>query len=264
MAAIGHRRGGRASRHRGSRAHPRPRRSARRAALASAAAIEIGGHGDHGVDAFGHSQRAQVRRASRRATLRAADSLRPSSRQWLSDTSSGRPRAAASAARTEARLARRGLDRQRLVREQLAIACDGQRVVVEVKAVHGQCQVVRYWWGNSRWSRRCIAGRAAVLPGRCLRRDPCRPLHRLPRLGVCRVAGVPLARRRVSGVPPGVAGSPPRRASPVLLRAPRAAPAGGSRQRGGLRRGPDAQRCVEQGRGRGHRGDRGHARSRTG
>ena len=77
-----------------------------------------------------------MRDAPRRATLRAAASSRPSSRQWPSDTSSGRPRAAASAARPKRGSRADGLDRQRLVREQLAIAGDGQRVVVEVDAVH--------------------------------------------------------------------------------------------------------------------------------
>ena len=82
---------------------------------------------------------------------------------------SGRPRAAASAARPKRGSLRGDLHRQRLVREQLAIAGDGQRVVVEVEAVHG---VVRCSWGSSRWSPRCIADRAAVPRARCLRRDP--------------------------------------------------------------------------------------------
>ena len=100
------------------------------------ARVEIGGHGDHRVDALAHAQRAQVRVHLERHVARARF-VAPELAPVTSDTSSGRPRAAASAARAEARFARRGLDRQRLVREQLAIAGDGQRVVVEVDAVHG-------------------------------------------------------------------------------------------------------------------------------
>ena len=70
------------------------------------------------------------------ATLRAAASLLAElapvdQRHFVRPATRGRQRRA-----PEARLARRGLHRQRLVGEQLAIAGDGQRVVVEVDAVH--------------------------------------------------------------------------------------------------------------------------------
>ncbi len=71
-----------------------------------------------------------------RATARAAVSLRPSSRQWPSDTSSGRPREIASASAPARGTGPADFNRQRLARQQLAIARDGQRVVIEVDAVH--------------------------------------------------------------------------------------------------------------------------------
>ena len=102
----------------------------------SAVGVEIGGYGDHRLDALADAQRAQMRVHLERDVARrgfVAPELAPvAERHLVGPAARGRQRRAA-----EARIARRGLDRQRLVGDELAIAGDGQRVVVEVEAVHG-------------------------------------------------------------------------------------------------------------------------------
>ncbi len=99
--------------------------------------VEIGGHGDHRLDAVGHGQRAQVRVHFQRHVARGvfiAAQLAPVGQRDLV----GAPARHGQRHAPEARVAGHGLHRQRLVGDQLAVARDGEGVVVEVQAVHVQ------------------------------------------------------------------------------------------------------------------------------
>ena len=97
--------------------------------------VEARRNRDHRVDALIHSQRAQVRehldRDIARGVFVASEFAPVTQRHFVGPPAGSRQRGT-----PEARLASRRFDRERLVRDELAIAGDGQHVVVEVQAEH--------------------------------------------------------------------------------------------------------------------------------
>ncbi len=248
VAALGHRRG--AQRRRVdeiTRIHAgRVQRAAQRGECAG---VEIGRHRDDRVDAFGDAQRVQVDEhlAGHVARCRlVAAELAPVIQRHLVRT------AACNGQRggTGTRFARGGLDRQRLAREQLAIACDGERVVIEVDAVHGnfRCQMlVGKLTLESALYCRSGGSSSSAIPSYGSLSASSSPVA--PRLGargrLCAVGW----RGRRRGV---AAGRRRSRAFDRMLRRQR-----GRRVDGGHGRGRAAVWGIEHGRGRGHGGHRG-------
>ena len=116
---------------------PPPNSRAERAAqCGQGLRVEIGGHGHHGVDSFGDAQRAQMRVHFQRDLARGlivAPQLAPVSQGHFIGTATRHGQRHAS----EARVAGHRLHGQRLVGDELAVARDGQGVVIEMQAVHG-------------------------------------------------------------------------------------------------------------------------------